>query len=258
MRTAAFTIAQDETRFLSAWAAWHGRYFDDLYVLDHNSRGDSIEVLGDLAVPHHVCRLHHPRSYDERYLTSVTCKFQQFLLCDYAAVFFSAADELVAFPDEGYAERFAAGESPRAVVAAGYEVVHDREHEPAIDFDAALLRQRKWWYPCRRYTKPVLANHSVFWRPGWHRASNVPDRDFDEAGEVRLIHLHRIDYDYCLARHRAKAAREWDPESRNEGVFRHNRVEDPDQLDRWLRCNADDTGSFAELQEIPDEFKELF
>jgi hypothetical protein len=141
----------------------------------------------------------------------------------------------------------------------GYEVVHKKDEEPGIPLyatPAKLLADRKYWYPCRRYTKPLLANYQVNWQPGWFMATNVPDSQAPDAN-LLLIHLHRVDHDMCMAAHREKAARQWNPEDRQDGFFRHNLVDDVEQFNTWMLCNSDRTREAAPLEAIPDEMKEI-
>jgi len=262
MQTAAFTVAQDETHYIRKWVRSHKPHFSRLYILDHDTAGDAADELHDLGRLDddiHILPVKHDESYDSTWLAQVTRKFQAYLLESYEVVMFSAADEIVVNTNgtlKEYLYDFYDGE-PHAVYAAGVEVVHKQAEEPSLDWESPWLAQRSFWYPCRKYTKPVIAKTPVFWRPGWHSASNVPQTDPYVDESLLLVHTHKIDYDYCRSRHRAKTARRWSPEDRNEGPFRHNRVEDPEQLNRWLLSDADNTREYAKLRPIPDQLKGL-
>jgi hypothetical protein len=258
---AVFTIAQNETRFLPAWLNCYTREVppEDIYVLDHQTTGDAADAMIEacqVAGIENILAVQHEQSYDSFWLSLITRYFQQFLLMSYRAVLFSAVDELV-LPLQGslvdYANTITSSTTP---VCKGYEVVHDKDNEPAIDWDKPLVAQRKHCYHCRAYSKALLATTPLYWGGGWFRATNVPHTQEPDPNLI-LLHLHRIDYDECLRFHREKSARTWKPEERREGIFRHNMVEDPEMLSRWLLCNADEQSEYAKLIEIPERFKEF-
>lgn len=266
---AVFTVVQNEQLFLPAWLRHYTRHVpaDDIYVLDHNTTGDAADVLVDACQTHgvrNILPVHHELSFDSDWLMRLTRWYQSFLLASYDTVVFTCADELLV-PREGKLQDFAirhVAEARRsekllhAPLATGYEVVHNRDREPALDPAQPWLAQRQFCYPCRRYSKPLLAPYSLWWFPGWAAAANVPTTQ-QPTPELLLWHLHRIDYDHCLRSHREKAARRWKPEERNDGPFRHNLVDDPELLSRWILCNSDKQDTYAVLECIPPEFKEL-
>lgn len=263
MRVAVFTIAQNEPYFLPFWLKAYTRHLhaEDIYVLDHNSTGDAADVLTEACQNFridNVLRLTYDKSYDSQWLTMVTRKFQQYLLQDYDYVLFSAVDEIV-LPNNGMSlTTFAQQATDDIIIPHGYEIVHKKDEEPEIEWNLgqSLVKQRKFCYDCRRYSKPLFASRPVFWSQGWIEASNVPkSQPVDSI--LRLLHLHRIDYNTCLRTHREKNARQWNPEERKQGVFRHNMVEEPEMLSRWMLCHSDNPANYAELSEIPDYFKEF-
>lgn len=258
---AVFTISQNETRHLPTWLKCYTREIpaEDIYVLDHQTTGDAADAMVEAcqtAGVEHVLPVWHEYSYDGFWLGLVTKRFQRFLLASYKAVLFTAVDELV-LPLVGSLLDYAAKLDPANIpICTGYEIVHNKDEEPALDWDKPLIAQRKHCYPCRAYSKPLLAAMPLYWGSGWFIATNVPTSRRPDPN-LLLLHLHRIDYDECLRAHREKAARMWKPDERVDGYFRHNMVEDPDMLSRWLLCHADDQANYAKLQEIPERFKEF-
>lgn len=253
---AIFTIVQNDTTFTKRWVDYHSDFFDAVFILDHDSVGDATEMLEHIKQQASVVQVHYPYSYDAAWMARTVRHFHAFLLQSFDTVCFTAVDEFLVPRGGGslgdWLKSFRAS-AEGAARADGYEVVHYKGQEPPLDWDASLLLpQRRMWYSCRMYSKPVAGKQPIFWMPGFSDATNVPAAI--DVG-LLLIHLHRIDYDECLRKHREVRAREWLPAAKIRGPFRQNRVEEPDALSRWMLCNADDSGNYATLEEIPERFK---
>jgi hypothetical protein len=263
-KTAVFTLVQNDSTFMARWLNYYGTYFDDVFILDHNSVGDALDLLDHARqVRAEVITVHHEHSYDAAWMAWVVRHFHTFLLQSYDLVGFVAIDEFLV-PREGtlgdWLTRFRETKSLQSqerwvARAAGYEVVHHRDQEPPLNWEAATwLTQRKSWYPCQMYSKPVIATEPIFWAPGFSNASNVPDA---VDNELLLVHLHRIDYDQCFQKHREAKAREWAPGARREGPFRQNLVDEPEALGRWILCSSDSSREYAKLELIPESLKNI-
>ncbi len=234
---AAFTIVKNEPVMLPIWLDYYGRYFepDDLYVLDHDSSDGSTTGLEGRC---RVVPVHREASFDHRWLRSTVESFQGFLLGSYGTVLFTEVDEfVVADPRsydglDAYIERL---EGP-AARCAGFNVVHKPDELP-LRFDAPLLEQRRYWHASQQYSKRLLTRMQLRWSEGFHEEYNAPDDPPDPA--LMLVHLHRIDYDTCLARHRAAAARDWSEEDVILGYGAQNRVTEPDEFEQWFRQGPD-------------------
>jgi len=258
---AIFTITQNETRHLPNWLNANIERCPphDLYVLDHQTTGDAADALVDAcqgAGVENVIPVTHEQSYDSQWLTLLTRNFQQFLLGSYKNVLFTAVDEIVLPRERHWTNYLTALGDYGSKTPTAFEIVHDKDTEPAINWGERLVSQRTKCCLSKWYSKPLLAQFPLYWHAGWTRASNVP-ASTEPDPDLALLHLHRIDYDECLRSHREKSARTWKPEERKEGVFRHNMIEEPEMLSRWLLSNSDNTAEYAKLVEIPSEFKEF-
>jgi hypothetical protein len=49
-----------------------------------------------------------------------------------------------------------------------------------------------------------------------------------------MIHLHRMDYEICLARHRYRRGRAWNERDLAESWARHNLIVDEAEFARWF------------------------
>ena len=244
---AAFTIVQNELVMLPIWLDYYGRYFDpdDLYVIDHDSDDGSTSGLDGRC---HVVPVHRGGSFAHHWLRTTVEAFQALLLQSYDTVLFAEVDELVVADPlrfdglDAYIERL---DRP-AVRCAGFNVVHQPD-EPPLRFDQPLLAQRRCWHASLLYSKRLLSKVPLRWSEGFHSEYSAPDDAPDP--ELMLVHLHRIDYDACLARHRSSAGRVWNEEDVQAGLGAQNRIAAPEEFEAWFRGGPDLDGP-PEL--IPD------
>jgi Glycosyl transferase family 2 len=251
---AAFTIVQNEPVFLPLWLRYYGRHFDsaDIYVLDHDSTDGSTALAEGVA---NVVRVHREVSFDHTWLTGVVEDFQAFLLRSYHAVLFAEADEFIVPDPECYAGIGDYMERLKGLTArcSGYNVVHYPDDEAPLSFDQPILGQRRYWHPSPQwYSKRLLSKVPLSWNIGFHQEFNAPDVSPDP--ELFLVHLHRVDYEYCLDRHRAVTAREWYEGDRQFDLGWHYRVVEPDEFREWFFHGDDLEGSGPEP--IPERLKE--
>ena len=242
-RGAVLTIAQNESVFLPIWLRYYSRFFaaDDIYVLDHGSTDGSTEVGGFVHIP-----VSHA-TFDNTWMVSTVEEHQRRLLERYDVVLVVDVDEIVApNPAHGtladYMERF----DEEWVNCLGYEVMHVTPEEPPYRPELPVLHQRGHWFFNVVYDKPALATVPLSWRPGFHRRA---DYEFNLDPDLRLIHLHRMDYEICKARHRRWTERPWNPRDIAEGWGVHNRVVEDEEFDRWF---VDVTP-----EPIPDDWRDL-
>jgi hypothetical protein len=252
-KRAAFTIVQNESVFLPLWLQYYERYFDriDLYVLDHNSDDGSTAAVGARC---NLLRVHREKSFDHEWLNGTVTAFQAFLLRSYERVLFAESDEIVVADPalyvglDDYIERC----HNQVARCTGFEVVHYPDEEPALHFDRPILAQRQYWHASRMYCKPLLSAVPMSWSLGFHEAPGFPDLRPDP--NLVLVHLHRIDYDSCVAHHRATAARNWSEHDAQAGYGLQNRlVEGDDAFKTWFFRGLDNSAR----ERIPEHLKTL-
>jgi hypothetical protein len=255
---ALFTLAQDEIDLLPVWLRWHQRYAPDadIYILDHESRGDAADYFSCLPVTVQRIPVYHGWSFDYDWLTRTVEDFTSFLLRSYRAVAFCEVDELLWPWTETYPTLGAVAHAePAAFVRAqGLCPVHHYPEEPDIDWRAPVLSQRRDWYTSRRYSKVCLAQKPVYWHNGFHGAYNVPAA-LPTSHLLSCLHLHQADYATTLRRHQRNAGRLWSPAFRTSPLAVHQRLDNPEQLQRYLLCDLDKPDSYAVLAPIPAAMK---
>ncbi|KOX23946.1 hypothetical protein ADK67_19390 [Saccharothrix sp. NRRL B-16348] len=243
---AVVTMVYNEDVMLPLWLRYYSRFFapEDIYVLDHDSTDGSTDGPGFTRVPAH--NTHWSGSWQR----DVCQQFQHELLRRYDVVLQTDVDEIVA-PDPRccdlgeYIDRF----DGDFVTCTGYEVLHLRDREPGLDLDRPVLNQRGTWFFNERYGKPLLARIPMYWSGGFHRREDGVAR---HDPLLRLIHLHRMDRDLGLARHRIKNTRKRVQREIDRNYAPGNRITDPDEFDRWFS-----TDRVENLEEIPPHWKDV-
>jgi hypothetical protein len=225
---AMITIVNNEPIFLPIWLAYYSRFFaaEDIYVLDNESTDDSTKGGGFVRIP-----ASHDR-VDHRWMVSAVEELQQELLGRYEIVVFTDVDELITpVPQHGtlgdYLDRF----DEEWVNCLGYEILHLRDREPTLRLDRPILDQRNHWFYNDGYDKAAIATVPLSWNPGFHGRS---DFKFNLDPDLRLIHLHRVDYQICLERHRARSHRRWADGDAKQGWAVHNLITEEAEFRRWF------------------------
>jgi hypothetical protein len=251
-RRAVMTITHNESLFFPIWLRYYATFFDpsDIYVLDHDSSDGSTDGEGFVRVP-----ISHD-TFDNLWMVANVERLQHELLERYDVVLVTDVDEIVApHPAWGsltdYIDRF---DEPY-VNCLGYELIHVVGREKPFDPSRAVLDQRAYWFANDVYDKPALATQPLRWQPGFHRALDAPMR-LDP--DLYLIHLHRLDYDVCQARHRRWAARTWEQRDLEKGWGTHNRVVEDSEFRRWFYEDTNFPWIKLVIQSIPNEWKGLF
>jgi Glycosyl transferase family 2 len=251
-RRAAFTIVHNEALWLGLWLAHYRRFFDadDLFVLDHGSTDHS---TSDLAGACHVVPVHREAAFDHHWLKTVVEDFQAFLLRSYDLVLFAEVDEFIVADPIRYSglDAYLDALDRPAARCLGFNVVHQPD-EPPLRFDEPPLRQRRYWHASLEYSKRLISRIPLRWSDGFHLEFNAPDDAPDPS--LLLVHLHRADYDTCLARHTASAARDWNQADVDGAAGAQNRIADPQAFDEWFRRGPD---LDAPRELIPDHIREL-
>jgi hypothetical protein len=127
----------------------------------------------------------------------------------------------------------------------GYELLHMRDAEPPLQLDRPISDQRHHWFYNDGYDKAALATVPMQWRPGFHGRE---DFHFNLDPDLRMVHLHRMDYDICLARHRVRSRRAWAAVDERKRWAIHNQVVDDEAFAHWFYEDS----CFANLQITPE------
>lgn len=252
-RAAVLTMVHNEAVFFPLWLRYYSRFFDpaDIYVLDHESTDGSTAGEGFVRLP-----VEH-ETIDHAWMVSTVEACQHELIERYDVVLATDVDEIVApDPERGTLGEYIERLDDDFVNCVGYEVLHLREAEGAFRGDRPVLEQRDFWFPNAAYDKPLLATVPMSWGPGFHR--RVDGRVNPDRG-LRLIHLHRMDYEICLARHRVRGKRAWNQQDVAAGWAYHNRITEDEDFERWFYEDSglEHLGIHIALEPIPAGWKDV-
>ena len=251
-RGAALTIVRDEPVFLPIWLRYYSRFFppEDLYVLDHGTSDGSTDGGGFVRIP-----VRHD-TVDHSWMVRTIEDHQHELIERYDVVVVTDVDEIVApHPALGTLADYIDCLEEGYVNCLGYELIHLVDREGPFDPARNVLDQRGHWFASDIYDKPALATEPMRWVPGFHRSAELrmrPDPD------LRLIHLHRMDYQICLERHRYRRGRAWNERDVELGWASHNRITDDAEFARWFYEDSNVAWNELVVERIPAAWRGLF
>lgn len=251
-RRAVLTIVRNEPVFFPIWLGYHSRFFDpgDIYVLDHGTSDGSTERGGYVRIP-----VSHD-TVDIQWMVRTVEEHQHRLLERYDVVLVSDADEIVApKPERGTLGDYIDSFEREFVNCKGYELIHLADREPPFDPSRTVLEQRGYWFANNIYDKPALATVPLQWKPGFHR---VLDGRMHPDPDLYLIHLHRMDYELCLDRHRDWRTRAWNERDLSEGWGIHNRITEEPDFRRWFYEDSNAFWTEIAVEPIPAIWRGVF
>jgi hypothetical protein len=253
-RRAVLTIVHNAAVFLPIWLSYYSQFFaaEDIYVLDHESTDDSTSGPGFNRIPVVNDAVNHT------WMASVLEEQQRKLFERYDVVLTTDIDEIVApSPDTGtlgeYIDRF----DDEFVNCRGRELLHMKDREGPFDPGEPVLAQRRYWFANGGYDKPALAAVPTKWDPGLHRLS---DGRFNQDPTLNLVHLHRMDYEICQARHRLRSRLRWSELDIDAGWGAHNLITDDSEFERWFYEDScfEQLEIRIEIEPVPDIWREQF
>ncbi len=251
-RRAVITIVHDEPVFLPIWLGYYGRFFDprDIYVLDNETTDGSTERDGFVRIP--VTRA----EVDHTWMVRTVEALQHDLLDrGYDVVVVTDVDEIIApVPELGDLGGYLDGFGAEWVNCLGYEVLHQPAAEPPLELSRPVLTQRGHWFPNGAYDKAAVASAPMTWRPGFHGRE---DFRYDLDPDLRLIHLHRMDFDLCLQRHRTRARRRWAAADADRRWAVHNQITEDEAFARWFFTDSSIEGFPIRLEPIRSNWREV-
>ena len=227
-RRAIVTMVHNEPVFLPIWLRYYSRWFasNDIYVLDNGSTDGSTRREGFHRIP-----VRHD-SVDHTWMVRMIEDVQHELLDRYDVVVVTDVDEIIAVaPQRGTLGEYLDWFEEEWINPLGYEVIHIRNREPPLRLEEPILDQRRFWFVNGAYDKAAVATVPMTWKPGFHSRA---DHQCNFEPDLRLIHLHRMDYDICRERHRTRRHKPWADRDEEQGWAVHNQIADGEEFERWF------------------------
>ena len=93
--------------------------------------------------------------------------------------------------------------------------------------------------------------------PGFHHRA---DGQLNYDPDLRLIHLHRMDFDVCRERHRIRKERPWNEIDLGQGWASYNRTVEEREFERWFYEDSgfEEDGVHIVVERIPESWRGLF
>lgn len=264
-RIGLFTIIQNEDFFLNIWLEYYKKYFPvhDIYVLNHSSTIEScLKILKKAKEDGiNIVPVYRDFSFDHAWLRITVENFQRFLLQSYDYVVFVEADEILTPNPLSYQrgiynyiiDTFESNNSLDVLRCVGFNVEHVPKAELKLDLSKPVLSQRSRWRRTFFYDKCLISRVPLKWVNGFHFLATSENPPFRP--ELVLIHLHKMDYDLCKAKHSESAKRKWnqyDVET-NQGI--QNRLDSGAEFDNWFFGGNPHQPTENYLIDIPPHFK---
>ncbi len=223
MTTVLFTVVRDPGYYLDIFLRYYSKQFEHIIIIDNLTQDGTIEE----AQQKYKFKLEtwdHKPFGDYQAHTELVKKRQAELLEFFDIVVYADVDEII-YPIICELRQYIEMMKGCFVRCKGYEMV-DIFRVP-YDVEKSVFEQRKFWFYSKLYSKTLITKHPLDYTNGQHTQLNV---FLPEAEDLLLIHLHRLDFQWCLERnerqwwHSIRNA-EYKPEEQWTGW--QNKVTDP-------------------------------
>lgn len=210
MKSAIFTIVRNEKTYLPIWLNYYSKFFDNIYVLDHNSDDGSTEDIQA-----HVVRLANDVCFDHVWLKDTVQNFYNELIKRYDVVAFAEADEIIWHP-LGLTKIL---DKPYPLRCRGYDLLQMPDEQP-INLEWPILYQRQYWHSNGMYDKTLISRQRMEWSLGFHTSN--PSGFYEP--ELYLIHLKKMDYQTTLQRNQERIKWNWSKTDLEQNLGWQSRV----------------------------------
>lgn len=197
---AVFTIVKDEDYFLPIWLKYYSQYFsqEDIYVLDHNTSGDSTKNLTC-----NVQVVNNIEVFNHQWLLDTVKNFQNDLLQRYEVVVFVEVDEILYSTlkpfNEVVNEFRTSGLSFGTCI--GYEIMQNLQEEQPMSPSDSIALNRRFWARMEQYDKTLISKIPLNWCIGFHMVHGL-EKHF--LPELYMAHLHYVDAEQSYVRYQVR------------------------------------------------------
>jgi hypothetical protein len=249
---AIITMVYNEPVFLPLWLRYYSQFFapEDIYVFDNDTDDGSTSRDGFVRIP--AAR----GGVDALWTRDTIQALQHELAARYDVVLVTDVDEFVApVPTLGTLGDYLDTFDEEWVNCLGYELLHMKDSEPPLDVSRPILSQRRHWFPNGAYDKAAVTTRPLEWRQGFHGRA---DFQYNLDPDLRLVHLHRMDYETCLARHRSRQNRRWAEVDTEQRWALHNQITEDAEFERWFYEDSCFEGLEIKVEEMDPAWRNVF
>lgn len=230
-KSCVFVLQHNEQYYLPLWVKWYGKTFlpEDMYILAHNTTEPMTTMLKRAEADGiNVENLNTEVIFDHNWLNQTVHAKQRELLNKYEWVLYTDCDELIE-PIEGTLSDWIDNATEDAYRCDGWDI-HENKMYRSIGFCKTLLTKIPLTY--------------VY---GYHQC--VPE--FPINGNLRLYHIHKMNFEESWARNQRVAAEKWDQYALDNGLGKHNNIAgEQDFKDWWVRDVPSDEYCIAVPEEL--------
>jgi hypothetical protein len=214
---ACFTLQHDEYDFLPIWVRWYATDFkpEDMYIMAHNSSPEMLEMLKQAEKDGiNVEYLNTEVIFDHDWLNAQVHRKQRELLEKYDWVLFTDCDELIIPTDTTLTEFI------------------DKATNSAYRCDGYELQNEDFMYKSIGFCKTSLSSIPLIYTHGYHQSQP----QFEISENLRMYHIHKIDWEKSWARNQRIANEKWDAYAVQMGLGTHNHISgEQDYRNFWVR-----------------------
>ena len=232
LNVVVMTMVYNDGSNLHRWMRHYQRHVKHLLVIDHGSDDGSTENIAPAE------RLRLPRSpFDDAARVNFVNDVQRYFLRHFDAVIYTDSDELIV-PDPHVfttiTEYVSSMSSPFSR-PVGFNIVHQREKEPALDPARPILSQRTAFEFRSPMCKPVIVREPTRWSEGFHAS----DKPVHADPALWLFHTKWADYEIAINRLRFTRNMAWSDHALTAGWGAHQRQsEEAHTRERFYEPNA--------------------
>jgi len=201
MKKAIFTLQHNEQWYLPMWYKYYSQFFapEDIYILCHNTDKDLKPIFTNINA--NVRFLTTDAIFDHDWLLNTIQGFQRELLKKYDYVVFTDCDEFLA-PMTGTLGEFIDNATEPAYRAYGYDVIEDK------------------MYRSGGFDKTLISRIPLIWVHGYHTAQP----DFKQDDNLRLYHIHKLNYQEAWERNLRLSQEKWDQHAIDNQLSIQNQI----------------------------------
>jgi hypothetical protein len=203
-KAGVFTLQHDEHFFLPMWIKYYSKNFDykDMYVIAHNCTELTEKTLKWAeSVGINVERVYTDEIFNHEWLNDTVHNMQERMLNKYEYFVFTDCDEFIV-PEHYSLREFIENASDEAYRCIGFNIISGRMRHESM------------------FNKTLISRVPLKYANGYH--TSVPE--FAINNDLKLYHLHYVNYDMAWNRNLRLATKNWDADAISKNLSSQNQI----------------------------------